>query len=211
MSKILKGLNEVNPNNYDSDWDYQDAVAKSGKSRSNYRSQEDDTSDADIAYSKKMYQLSQKQKRDADHDRLATGTNEGTGLDIDRSIPGRTIARISGDIKHRTGSPSGKKLPDYHPDDDYDQWSGKVGPSIHDDEEDTFDTDYTGDEDGPDGAGRLRAPPGQPHAGPALRSGPQGAARGGGAHRGAGLLPAGAAHPRWGRDHAVRGGVEQEG
>jgi hypothetical protein len=43
----------------------------------------------------------------------------GTGLDIDRSIPGRTIARISGDIKHRTGSPSGKKLPDYHPNDDY--------------------------------------------------------------------------------------------
>jgi hypothetical protein len=84
MSKILKGLNEVNPNNYDSDWDYQDAVAKSGKSRSNYRSQEDDTSDADIAYSKKMYQLGQQQKaakekaqRDSDHDRLATGTNEG--------------------------------------------------------------------------------------------------------------------------------------
>ena len=76
MSKILKGLNEVNPHNYDSDWDYQDAVAKSGKSRSSYRSKEDDTSDADIAYSKKMYQLSQKQKRDADHDRLATGTNE---------------------------------------------------------------------------------------------------------------------------------------
>jgi hypothetical protein len=148
MSKILKGLNEVNPHNYDSDWDYQDAVAKSGRSRSSYRSQEDDTSDADIAYSKKMYQLSQKQKRDADHDRLASGTNEGTGLDIDRTIPGRTIARISGDIKHRTGSPSGKKLPDYHPDDDYDQWSGKVDPSIHDDEEDTFDTDYTGDEEG---------------------------------------------------------------
>ena len=76
MSKILKGLNEVNPNNYDSDWDYQDAVASSGRSRSSYRSQEDDTSDADIAYSKKMYQLSQKQKRDADHDRLASGTNE---------------------------------------------------------------------------------------------------------------------------------------
>jgi hypothetical protein len=76
MSKILKGLNEANPHNYDSDWDYQNAVAKSGKSRSSYRSQEDDTSDADIAYSKKMYQLSQKQKRDADHDRLATGTNE---------------------------------------------------------------------------------------------------------------------------------------
>jgi hypothetical protein len=239
MSKILKGLNEVNPNNYDSDWDYQNAVARSGKSRSSYRSQEDDTSDADIEYSKKMYQLGQKQKaakekaqRDSDHDRLASGTNEGsdntwgdqgnfvgdtpqpniggttvkrlqvgdtvkylgqlaridamsktgntsritignkmggvtqdvlttdlkrtnsgmaeagTGLDIDRSIPGRTIARISGDIKHRTGSPSGKKLPDYHPDDEYDQWSGKVDPSIDDDEEDTFDTDYTGDEEG---------------------------------------------------------------
>ena len=76
MSKILKGLNEANPHNYDSDWDYEDAVARSGRSRSSYRSQEDDTSDADIAYSKKMYQLSQKQKRDADHDRLATGTNE---------------------------------------------------------------------------------------------------------------------------------------
>jgi hypothetical protein len=76
MSKILKGLNETNPHNYDSDWDYQDAVARSGKSRSNYRSQEDDTSDADIEYSKKMYQLSQKQKRDADQDRLASGTNE---------------------------------------------------------------------------------------------------------------------------------------
>ena len=78
MSNILKGiLNEVSPHNYDSDWDYQDALARSGKSRSSYRSQEDDTSDADIEYSKKMYQLSQKQKRDADHDRLATGTNEG--------------------------------------------------------------------------------------------------------------------------------------
>ena len=84
MSKILKGLNEVNPHNYDSDWDYQDAVAKSGRSRSSYRSQEDDTSDADIAYSKKMYQLGQKQKaakekaqRDSDHNRLASGTNEG--------------------------------------------------------------------------------------------------------------------------------------
>ena len=78
MSNILKGiLNEVDPNNYDSDWDYQDAVARSGKSRSSYRSQEDDTFDADVAYSKKMYQLSQKQKRDSDHDSVATGTNEG--------------------------------------------------------------------------------------------------------------------------------------
>jgi hypothetical protein len=154
MSNILKGIiNEVSPHNYDSDWDYQDAVASSGRSRSSYRSQEDDTSDADIAYSKKMYQLSQKQKRDADHDRLASGTNEGTGLDIDRSIPGRTIARISGtspdpEIGKLRRNPHAKKLPDFYDDNDYDQWSGKVGPSIHDDEEDTFHTDYTGDEEG---------------------------------------------------------------
>ena len=85
MSNILKGIiNEVSPHNYDSDWDYQDAVARSGKSRSSYRSQEDDTFDADVAYSRKMYQLGQEQKaakekaqRDSDHDRLASGTNEG--------------------------------------------------------------------------------------------------------------------------------------
>ena len=84
MSNILKGIiNEVSPHNYDSDWDYQDAVARSGKSRSSYRSQEDDTFDADVAYSRKMYQLGQQQKaakekaqRDSDHDRLASGTNE---------------------------------------------------------------------------------------------------------------------------------------
>ena len=86
MSKILKGLNEVNSHNYDSDWDYQDAVARSGRSRSGYRSQEDDTFDDDVAYSRKMYQLGQQQKaakekaqRDSDHDRLATGTNEDDG------------------------------------------------------------------------------------------------------------------------------------
>jgi hypothetical protein len=35
MSSILRGLqlNEVNPHNYDSDWDYQNAVANSGRSR----------------------------------------------------------------------------------------------------------------------------------------------------------------------------------
>ena len=233
MSNILKGIiNETSPHDYDSDWDYQDAVARSGKSRSSYRSQEDDTSDADIAYSKKMYQLGQQQKaekekaqRDSDHDRLASGTNEditeasnpyepvmiqgydkwlklvnipnvdkhayksditavtslgdiigefntdkdlgyvikkyvkkgmaeaGTGLDIDRSIPGRTIARISGTspdpaIGKLRRNPHAKKLSDFNDSDEYDQWSGKVGPSIHDDEEDTFDTDYTGDEDG---------------------------------------------------------------
>jgi len=68
----------------------------------------------------------------------------GTGLEIDRSIPGRTIARISGDLAYRTGSPTDKKLPDHH--DDYTPWSGKVGASTRDDEEDTFDIDYTGDD-----------------------------------------------------------------
>lgn len=70
----------------------------------------------------------------------------GTGLEIDRSIPGRTIARISGDLAHRTGAPTDKKLPDHHPDDDYIPWSGKMGASTRDDEEDTFDIDYTGDD-----------------------------------------------------------------
>jgi hypothetical protein len=70
----------------------------------------------------------------------------GTGLEIDRSIPGRTIARISGDLAHRTGPLTDKKLPDHHPDDDYIPWSGKVGASTRDDEEDTFDIDYTGDD-----------------------------------------------------------------
>ena len=81
MSNILKGiLNESN-----SVYGHSDPAREYGaedpprfnKSRSSYRSQEDDdTFDADVAYSRKMYQLSQKQKRDADHDRLATGTNE---------------------------------------------------------------------------------------------------------------------------------------
>jgi hypothetical protein len=68
----------------------------------------------------------------------------GTGLEIDRSIPGRTIARISGDLAHRIGSPTDKRLSDQH--DDYTPWSGKVGASTRDDEEDTFDIDYTGDD-----------------------------------------------------------------
>ena len=68
----------------------------------------------------------------------------GTGLEIDRSIPGRTIARISGDLAYRTGAPTDKKLPDQH--DGYTPWSGKVAASTRDDEEDTFDIDYTGDD-----------------------------------------------------------------
>ena len=88
MSNILKGiLNESNPfyghNDPAKEYGAEDPP-RFNKSRSSYRSQEDDTSDADIAYSKKMYQLGQQQKaakekaqRDSDHDRLATGTNEG--------------------------------------------------------------------------------------------------------------------------------------
>jgi hypothetical protein len=81
MSNILKGiLKESN-----SVYGHSDPAREYGaedpprfnKSRSSYPSQEDDTFDADVEYSRKMYQLSQKQKRDADHDRLATGTNEG--------------------------------------------------------------------------------------------------------------------------------------
>ena len=71
----------------------------------------------------------------------------GTGLDIDRSIPGRTIARVSD--RANNISSKAKTLPSYADrEDEYDRWSGSVGASIHDDEEDTFDTDYTGDEDG---------------------------------------------------------------
>ena len=82
MSNILKGiqLNEVSPHDYDSDWDYQDAVARSGRPRSSYRSQEDDTFDSDVAYSRKIYQATkaakEKAQRDADHNRLASGMNE---------------------------------------------------------------------------------------------------------------------------------------
>ena len=53
MSSILKGikqLNEVNPHNYDSDWDYQDAVANSGRSRSRYSSSHDALDDENDAY-----------------------------------------------------------------------------------------------------------------------------------------------------------------
>jgi len=77
----------------------------------------------------------------------------GTGLDIDRSIPGRTIARISGTspdpaIGKLRRNPLAKKLPDFYNDnDDYDQWSGKTSASIGDDEEDTFDKYYMGDEE----------------------------------------------------------------
>ena len=53
MSSILKGikqLNAVNPHNYDSDWDYQDAVANSGRSRSRYSSSHDALDDENDAY-----------------------------------------------------------------------------------------------------------------------------------------------------------------
>ena len=92
--KPQQALGEVDPNNFDSDWDYQDAVSRSGRSRSGYRPagyDPDDTFDADVAYSKKMYQLGQQQKRNADHDRLATGTNEG--MDEEQGAVASAITR----------------------------------------------------------------------------------------------------------------------
>ena len=80
MSNILKGiLNESNPfyghNDPAREYGAEDPP-RFNKSRSSYPSQEDDTFDADVAYSRKMYQLGQQQKaarekaqRDSDHDR----------------------------------------------------------------------------------------------------------------------------------------------
>ena len=167
MSKILKGLNESAHNKYDNnrigfsrgprdderhDLDVQKPAREEWALKINGKVWSKDGKT--VTFTSKEKALKARQSLLAKRPELEVGlvtrnvSEAGTGLDIDRSIPGRTIARISGDIKHRTGSPSGKKLPDYHPDDDYDQWSGKVDPSIHDDEEDTFDTDYTGDEEG---------------------------------------------------------------
>jgi hypothetical protein len=167
MSKILKGLNESTHNKYDNnrtgfsrgprdderhDLDVQKPTKEEWALKINGKVWSKDGKT--VTFTSKEKALKARQSLLAKRPELEVGlvtrnvSEAGTGLDIDRSIPGRTIARISGDIKHRTGSPSGKKLPDYHPDDDYDQWSGKVDPSIHDDEEDTFDTDYTGDEEG---------------------------------------------------------------
>jgi len=84
MSNILKGiLTESN-----SVYGHSDPAREYGADDPVYKKRgrypQDDTFDDDVAYSKKMYQLGQQQKaakekaqRDSDHDRLATGTNEG--------------------------------------------------------------------------------------------------------------------------------------
>ena len=88
-----------------------------------------------------------KQLDETTQQQVINALTEGVGLDIDRSIPGRTIARVS-DRENKLSSKA-KSLPSFMDrDDDYQQWSGKTSASTHDDEEDTFDIDYTGDEDG---------------------------------------------------------------
>ena len=159
MSNILKGLlNESNPfyGHNDPAKEYgADAPSYPKRGRHSQTPDDDDGNpfaeyerqQRDFAIGRAKKAAAEKQQRDSDHDRLATGTNEDTGLDIDRSIPGRTIARVSD--KPGKISSNKSKLPSYNQrDDEYDLWSGKTSASIHDDEEDTFDTDYTGDEEG---------------------------------------------------------------
>jgi hypothetical protein len=158
MSKILKGLTEANSvyGHSDPDREY-GASAPTYRKRGPYSHTDDDDDGnpfAEYERQQRMFAVGraqkaakEKQQRDVDHDRLASGTNEDTGLDIDRSIPGRTIARVSD--KAGKISSNANKLPSFNQhDDEYDSWSGKTSASTHDDEEDTFDIDYTGDEDG---------------------------------------------------------------
>jgi hypothetical protein len=173
MSKILKGLNESTRNKYDNnrtgfsrgprdderhDLDVQKPTREEWALKINGKVWSKDGKA--VTFSSKEQALKARQSLLAKRPELEVGlvtrsvSEAGTGLDIDRSIPGRTIARISGTspdpaIGKLRHNPHAKKLPDFHDDsDEYDQWSGKVDPSIHDDEEDTFHTDYTGDEDG---------------------------------------------------------------
>jgi len=173
MSKILKGLNESTHNKYDNnrtgfsrgprdderhDLDVQKPAREEWALKINGKVWSKDGKT--VTFASKEQALKARQSLLAKRPELEVGlvtrsvSEAGTGLDIDRSIPGRTIARISGtspdpEIGKLRRNPHAKKLPDFYDDnDDYDQWSGKVDASIHDDEEDTFDTDYTGDEDG---------------------------------------------------------------
>ena len=173
MSKILKGLNESTHNKYDNnrtgfsrgprdderhDLDAQKPAREEWALKINGKVWSKDGKT--VTFTSKEKALKARQSLLAKRPELEVGlvtrsvSEAGTGLDIDRSIPGRTIARTSGtspdpEIGKLRRNPHAKKLVDFHDDnDDYDQWSGKVDPSIHDDEEDTFDTDYTGDEDG---------------------------------------------------------------
>ena len=174
MSKILTGLNESTYRKYDNnrtgfsrgprdderhDLDVQKPSPQEWALKINGKVWSKDGKT--VTFASKEQALKARQSLLAKRPELEVGlvtrggvAEAGTGLDIDRSIPGRTIARISGtspdpEIGKLRRNPHAKKLPDFYNDnDDYDQWSGKVDPSIHDDEEDTFDTDYTGDEDG---------------------------------------------------------------
>ena len=174
MSNILKSLNEATHRRYDNnrtgfsrgprdderhDLDVQKPAREEWALKINGKVWSKDGKT--VTFDSKERALKARQSLLAKRPELEVGlvtrsvSEAGTGLDIDRSIPGRTIARISGTspdpaIGKLRRNPHAKKLADFHDDnDEYDQWSGKVDPSIHDDEEDTFHTDYTGDEDGP--------------------------------------------------------------
>lgn len=98
--KPQRTLDEVDPNNYDSDWDYQDAVARSGRGRTSYAHDDDDNGNPFAEYERqqKMFAVGRAQKaakekaqRDSDHDRLATGTNEG--MDEEQNAVASAITR----------------------------------------------------------------------------------------------------------------------
>ena len=173
MSKILKGLNESTHNKYDNnrtgfsrgprdderhDLDVQKPSPQEWALKINGKVWTKDGNT--VTFASKEQALKARQSLLAKRPELEVGlvtrggvSEAGTGLDIDRSIPGRTIARISGnhpdpEIGKLKRNPHAKKLADFHNDNaEYSYWSGKVDTSVRDDEEDTFDTDYTGDED----------------------------------------------------------------
>jgi len=84
-------VNEVDPRNFDSDEDYYAAKNAPAKRRSApsdypYSPEEDDAYFREIFRKKRL--AKQKADRDADHDRLATGTNESVaeGQEVDASV-----------------------------------------------------------------------------------------------------------------------------
>ena len=83
--KISELLNEVNPHNYDSDVDYYAALNARPKSSGVRRHRASDTDsygnswseeEAFRANQKRYAAAKKKAEREADHDRIATGTNE---------------------------------------------------------------------------------------------------------------------------------------
>jgi len=78
-------LDEVDPRNFDSDEDYYAARNAPAKARSHSRpspgvNQDDEAYFREIFRKKRL--AAQQQERNADHDRLATGTNESVGSDM---------------------------------------------------------------------------------------------------------------------------------